>query len=377
MDLKEEEEKEIEEIKDDVCLSNPAVTNIPIPTSIPATSHHVSNGVPLLPHTQPSMSVLTPTQSYVVEQKKKENTSTINLAEFESYSTNPFEEMELKTLNDKEELAMLLQPPAPQQPDYGFQFQNFNVTWPETVPQMYQPMPQQYVPAATNWIQNGNHDPFLHHQMLQQKMEQITFGNGSVPTGGNTTVFASQGSLRQAKSVPDLSADAGITDVASWMDPVSTVFPSPDKRLSSRTPPPRFTSDDAPSARPVPKPILQSQWERNLNAAEKRLVQQLSDMGFQRDRCARAITRLGPNHKDVVDQLLLIQKLEDSSYSLVSIESALELLKPGEDFSRRVEQHAQLFDQLSALGFDQSKIGAALVAAGHDRDKALDFLLMM
>ena len=402
LDQEKDDEKEIEEIREEISLNAAQLNLSAAAVSLPMPNNHqptgpvqpalqpISNGT-LLPHTQASsMSVLTPTQSSAVEEKKKEGlASTINLAEFESYSTNPFEEMELKTLNDKEELALLLQPPGPppppSQPSYALQYQSYGnpvstnpTSWPEALPRTYQPaIPQHlqhYTPTpAANWI--------IHHQSLEQEMQHVSLHQKSSVPGSGFPQHHYQGPplsgiLRQAKSVPDLSADAGASS------PVSTVFPpsSDNKRLSSRTPPPRLTSES------IPKPFLppnqhinfQSQWEKNLNPAEKVLVQQLHSMGFPRDgRVPRTIGRLGANQKDVVDQLLTMQKLEDSGYAVQAIESALDLLKPGEELPKRLEQHLQLTDQLSALGFDKGKIGAALVAAGHDRDKALDILLMM
>ena len=124
--------------------------------------------------------------------------------------------------------------------------------------------------------------------------------------------------------------------------------------------------------------------EKSLNAAEKRLLESLNDMGFPRSKCARAIKRLGAIEKDVVDQLLLIQRLEDLGHSLDQIESTLELLKPmssitanAQEWLKQLEQHLQLSQQLSGLGFERRKIDSALLAAGYDRDKALDILLMM
>lgn len=157
----------------------------------------------------------------------------------------------------------------------------------------------------------------------------------------------------------------------------STSCSSSEKRLSSRTPPPRLTTEAI--SRPAPKPIInyESHWEKKLSPSGKHLVRQLSDMGFPKDRCARAILRLGDNEKDVVDQLLLIQKMEDLGQKAASVQLALGVLKPGKDFLKELDRHLTLFDQLSALGFPSEKIGPALVAAGHDRDKALDILLMM
>ena len=180
--------------------------------------------------------------------------------------------------------------------------------------------------------------------------------------------------LRQAKSVPDLS------DVSLGTGEIPINNPSftgvTDKRLSSRTPPPRLTSDSI--KRPVPKPNINaaSLLEKNLNPIEKRLVQQLLDMGFVRETAVRAIIRLGTNEKDIVDHLLLIQKLEESGHSIERIESALDVLKPCKELPVQLEHHLVLVDQLSALGFEHRKINSALVAAEHDRDKALDILLL-
>ena len=82
----DEKELNIKEITSDLSL-NSLTNNIP---SLSVMNLQARNGQ-LMQHTQASMEVLTPIQSSTVEVKKKENMSAINLAEFERYSTNPFE----------------------------------------------------------------------------------------------------------------------------------------------------------------------------------------------------------------------------------------------------------------------------------------------
>nr|SVE75183.1 EOG090X07V0 [Daphnia dolichocephala] len=350
-------EKEMDEISTNLSLNSLKKT-VPSQNVIKL---HPTNGQ-LLPHTQASMEVLTPIQSSVVETKKKENLSTINLAEFESYSTNPFEEMELKTLNDKEELAMLLQPSP--QTSYGLQYPNYNSSavapWPE---QRHQPPFEQYE-SATTWMPNEG--AFF-------GVDTLSLGTLGTPVQSHDQAISHR-NLRQAKSVPDLSdVSFGIGEV-----PVShsSFTGATDKRLSSRTPPPRLTVDTI--KRPMPKSNITYSlpFEKKLNSVELRLVQQLHDMGFVRETAARAIARLGANEKEVVDQLLLIQKLEEAGHSLDRIESALDVLKPCDELAKQLEHHLTLVGQLSALGFDHRKISSALVAASYDRDKALDILLL-
>lgn len=378
LDLEVDDEKEMEEIKEDIA-SNPPLSSQSNPVAVPAATLHISNG-PLLPPTQAPMAVLTPTPSATIEDsRKKPTTSSINLAEFESYSTNPFEEMELKTLNDKEELAMLLQPPPPTTTYTGLPaFQTYSsqgAPWTRAPANSYIPV-EQY-PTTSSWIPNEN---LVFNQSLEARLGKVSVGPAVNSVPSTSFVMSSstlQGGLRQAKSFPDLSEMSATGANAAVNNYPSTSCATPDKRLSSRTPPPRLTSENI--GRPKPKPILStmSQWEKRLNASEKCLVQQLHDMGFPRDRSARAILRLGSNQKDVVDQLLIIRKFEDLGHQVENIELALEVVKPGKDFCKDLEAHLTLFNQLLALGFAPEKIGPALVAAGLDRDKALDILLAM
>lgn len=227
-----------------------------------------------------------------------------------------------------------------------------------------QQLPLEQYDSKTTWIPNES-TPF--------SMDKISLENTGTPMQSHDRAVLHR-NLRQAKSVPDLS-DAGFGTGGVPINHPS--FPgASDKRLSSRTPPPRLTLDSI--KRPMPKPSMTHQlpFEKNLNALEKCLVQQLHDMGFVRETAARAITRLGANEKDVVDHLLLIQKLEAAGHSIERIETALDVFKPCKELPQQIEHHLMLVSQLSALGFDYGKISSALVAAGHDRDKALDILLL-
>ena len=325
-------EKEAKETINGVTLpvSDGDISNIPKPQPIPTG---------FLTQAPTPMAVLTPIQSSNVEETKKKNVSTINLSEFESYSTNPFEEMELKTLNDKEELAMLLQP---SQPNYVLPYQNFSTAWGVGLSETYSPVQH----CLSNWTPHSS-------QAFEQQMEKLVMYE-------NPNSSSSASCLRQAKSVPDLSETGDQMNLP---------------KLNSKTPPPRLISDLV--QKPVSQRIPQMLPENDLGSSGNLLVKQLSDMGFPRERATKAVYRLGANQKNVVDQLLTIQKFEDLGYKLPQIESALELLKPGTtEMHQQLEQHLKLSSQLLALGFTQDKIDSALIATAYDRDKALDILLM-
>lgn len=344
----------------------------------------IQNGhMQLLNHV--SMPVLTPIPSSTVGETRKEKQSTINLAEFENFSTNPFEEMELKTLNDKAELALLLQPaPLPPtqnqseqvQPTTGMPYSTFDsvgLQWVSTSQAAYQPLPHptmQYSNLGRDWIQPNNVQP-IYQQNVEEAIGRISLNNA-------TTAPTTQGILRQAKSVPDLSDTVGLCQ--RWSPSPSqeaSVASYRDKRLSSRTPPPRLSADAI--SRPIPRPMpnVESAVERNLRPDENYLIRQLSDMGFPRDLCARTVARVGGNEKDVLDQLLVIQKLEDKGHNRHRIESILELLKPKSEVLKVLEKHLVISEQLSDMGFDMEKIDSVLMTEGYDRDKAIDILVTM
>lgn len=392
LELKIAEEKkeqpEAKDVGDSTCASSKLETD-PIVASpvMPATR----NGpTPMLNHV--SMPVLTPIQSSTIEEKTKEKLNAINIAEFENFSTNPFEDMELKTLNDKEELALLLQPtpqpPIPGQPPHPAQLTlgmpynthaSVGMQWPSRTDTTYphQPPNLQYSNPSSDWIHSSNLQHF-NQQTFEERIGKISLNNDFFPPQANSAT--PQGILRQVKSVPDLSDIGGLSQTwpATNSTTESSVGSFPDKRLSSRTPPPRLSSGVISKPSPS-RSILNAEpsVERNLKPHEKLLARQLSDMGFPRDLCARVIARVGVSEKDVLDQLLVIQKLEDKGHIRHRIESILELVKPCQDVLKVLEEHLRLSEQLSALGFDEKKVDSALLAAGLDRDKALDILLMM
>ena len=329
-----EEEKEIEAIREDA-----AVTKSPPADIIPKT-------VPFQPPL--ALSVLTPIQSYSSSsQPKTQVLSRINLAEFEGYST-PFEEMELKTLNDKEELAMLLQPSTSYTIPTYHQYSSISK----------QPTYQGSLPQYS-WMANGNS---ASNMIAQNTSPQVDKSNKHSYLPANPATYSP---LRQAKSVPDLSemaVEVSAMSISSQACPVPS-----DTRLSSRTPPPRL---------PSTRPDLNKANSTNMSS-EQALIQRLHEMGFPKDRVSRTVNRVGANEKKVIDQLLVIQKLEDFGYRLEHIENALDELQPEQDVQQNVRRHLELFNQLFDLGFPEQRISKALVAAKHDCEKAIDILLMM
>ena len=389
----EAEEKEIEALREDVASMHQTDTTTKLPNCLPSAlpipiPPTNSTSQLMLQSQQPStMAVLTPIQSSLIEEpKKQDTTNSINLSEFEGFSSTPFEEMELKTLNDKEELAMLLQPNSvPQTTNSSYGMQNMYASnyhhsgWTGMLTESYtQPtMVHHYAPA--NWPVNSNHIPnsFLDHQVSGKPSLKSSYSGSSTGTPN--------GNLRQAKSVPDLTEMSISNDQPVATSSASSV--SPNKRLSSRTPPPRLSSSSISKHIVKPptvhkhEPVVDNavaQLEKHFNDSEKRLVQQLTDMGFPRDRAVKAVRRVGGgNEKNAVDQLLIIQRFVDLGHQYEHIELALETLKMEKEWQKQLQKHLELFHQLLALGFPQERIGSALVAAGHDRDKALDILLMM
>ncbi|RLU23246.1 hypothetical protein DMN91_003449 [Ooceraea biroi] len=110
-----------------------------------------------------------------------------------------------------------------------------------------------------------------------------------------------------------------------------------------------------------------------LTEDDLKLVAQLNDMGFPVGRAARIVLELGRIHeKNIVEYLLAVQSLEETGIPSDYAEKALTLTQH--------DQHkAQIYYEnlctLKDLGFPEDEASAALVKCNFDRDKALDLLI--
>lgn len=156
--------------------------------------------------------------------------------------------------------------------------------------------------------------------------------------------------LRGSNSSPNVSVERD--EVAGWR---------------SATPPPALQRHETNAAEIfLPNPYDE------LDSGQKEFVDSLVDMGFAKDRAARAVKHLGTDNKKVLDHLCQVQGLEEGGHSGMDAETALHLY----DYNvQEAKEYLELLNQFQDLGFQKCDIRKALIRHKNDRDKTLDFLL--
>ncbi|KAG0730372.1 Ubiquitin-associated protein 1 [Chionoecetes opilio] len=254
-------------------------------------------------------------------------------------------------------------------------------------------------------------EDFYSRYYLQNKSQTHQNQQSGMQSGESTPSHSSSsgaagstsGSLRSCRSVPDLSAaeDSEVTRYSSGLQSQS------DSRGISHTPPPRPSStgltgledwkplpdisglsETSPSQRlyqssPVHHPTITSPHTptkpsrlpdpfTELNTEAQGLVQNMAEMGFPRPRVARAVQKLGTDHKKLIEVLLVLQSLQGNGEDGYKAERAFYHYMGD---VQKTKDHLAAAKQLLDLGFEEEQIVDALLKHDNNRDKALEELI--
>ncbi|XP_059478899.1 ubiquitin-associated protein 1 [Neocloeon triangulifer] len=336
--------------------------------------------------------------------ESKTNSNSFNFKDFENDTSSPFDNVELKTINDLEELAHVLHleapPAANPAPSYNFDSRNNNsyaesrYFYPPQAPTPGSAASNQfYYPQQQTW---SYPHPYNHTSSTKENHPfpaTVYSQANDVRYHFPSAAASHESSARTSKSVPDimeeLQKEATTSRTAAVQVPRVEAFktethnsfrpasfgstglenwkPWPDLDSPAETP----SGDSPPPAAPVVTRAAGNTLER-LNPEAQKLARQISEMGFPVAKVVRACKIIGEDHKKVVDFLLQVQALEEKGFPDTKVEYVLGTLKLDE---QRAQQFLPVFVQLVDLGFAEEKVSAALIQSGCDRDKALDALL--
>ncbi|KAK7080461.1 hypothetical protein SK128_025037 [Halocaridina rubra] len=215
-------------------------------------------------------------------------------------------------------------------------------------------------------------------------------------SSGSGAAGSTSGSLRSCRSVPDLTA-AEDSEVTSYNSQIQSQ--NEGGRIFSHTPPPRPSSTglsgledwkplpdlpgDSPETTsphqhtPAPIPIIPVKSRlpdpfTELTSDAQNLVQSMAEMGFPRPRVARAVQKLGTDHKKLIEVLLVLQSLQDTGEDEYMAEFAFYYYMGD---LQKTRDHLSAAKQLLDLGFEEDRIIDALLKHNNDRDKALEELI--
>lgn len=299
----------------------------------------------------------------------------LNLADFER-EEDPFDKLELKTLDDKEELRSILQSqPQPQPPP--------SVSPPEvsqigSVSRGNSPSPPSTntsLPAKPGFTHKPNG--------LVALLEMDRVGHP-----GNRVGFETDDRPCNIRSLtfPKLS-DSGDPEPVRY-SPLPAPIPAPRHNLPNGSPPAMPKTQVIVAPEPPPPSHTKSGTPKqatpgsaglpcggallSMTPSERQCVETLVGMGYSYEGVLRAMQRQGQNVEQVLDYLILSGRLCERGFDASAVEECLEMYQCSEE---KALQFLELMSRFGEMGFERDAIKEVLLVHNNDQDKALEDLM--
>ncbi|KAI1900459.1 hypothetical protein AGOR_G00050150 [Albula goreensis] len=284
----------------------------------------------------------------------------LDLAEFER-EEDPFDKLELKTIDDKEELRSILTLPPPQPPlNRGQQREpNGQVALPEpeeprpcNIRSLTFPKLNDTAPGPTPKFNLTNGAPSFMRQVIPQR-DVIVPAHQTMPRSDVITVMG-----------PAVSQN-------------DVIIPQTCDRILKQPPPRPLTGPTPQSpARSVVVPFGGGEGQRrallSLTPAERQCVETIVAMGYPYEGVLRAMQKQGKNMEQVLDYLFVHGRLCERGFDASAVEECLEMYQCSEE---KALEFLQLVSRFGEMGFEKDIIKEVLRVHNNDQDKALEDLM--
>ncbi|XP_044027085.1 ubiquitin-associated protein 1 isoform X1 [Siniperca chuatsi] len=298
----------------------------------------------------------------------------LNLADFER-EEDPFDKLELKTLDDKEELRNILQSqPQPQPPP--------SVSPPEVSQIGSASRGNSPSPPSTNT--NLPTKPGFTHKpnglVTMLDMDRVGHpGRAGLETDDRPCNIRSL-------SFPKLS-DSGDPEPMRYR-PLPAPIPTTRQNLPNGSPltipksqvivapePPSHNKSGAPkpanpgsgsAGLPCGGALL------SMTPSERQCVETLVGMGYSYEGVLRAMQRQGQNVEQVLDYMFVHGRLCERGFDASAVEECLEMYQCSEE---KALQFLELMSRFGEMGFERDAIKEVLLVHNNDQDKALEDLM--
>lgn len=293
---------------------------------------------------------------------------TLNLADFER-EEDPFDKLELKTLDDKEELRNILQ----SQPQSS-------VSPPQLPPAEHRPtspsnMPPLQAKAGMFHKPNG-------------LVGLLDLDRGGIVGTPHGQIDADRPCNIRSLTFPKLS-DPG----ESPLEPPLSIYPATQPRSLSNGKPLSLqrtasnTNTTLPQEQPVfPQNGTQKQSNQvtatnhppaatilhGLSPSERQCVETIVGMGYSYEGVRKAMQRRGQNVEQVLEYLFTHSRLIDRGFDATAVEECLEMYQGSEE---KALEFLQLMSRFGEMGFERDTIKEVLLVHKNDQDKALEDLM--
>ncbi|XP_056302730.1 ubiquitin-associated protein 1 [Danio aesculapii] len=289
----------------------------------------------------------------------------LNLADFER-EEDPFDKLELKTLDDKEELRTILQ----SQPQSS-------VSPPQLPPAEHRPVSPSTTPPLQ--VKTG-----IFHKP-NGLVGLLDLDRGGV-LGGQ--IDADRPCNIRSLTFPKLS-DPGDSPLET---PLSVYPVAPPRSLSNGTPPSfQRTASNNNTTLPQEQPVFAQNGTPkqsnpvtvtshppagttllSLSPSERQCVETIVGMGYSYEGVLKAMQRQGQNVEQVLEYLFTHSRLCDRGFDATAVEECLEMYQGSEE---KALEFLQLMSRFGEMGFERDTIKEVLLVHNNDQDKALEDLM--
>lgn len=270
----------------------------------------------------------------------------LDLTDFER-EEDPFDKLELKTLDDKEELRSILQSQPPLAP-------------PTEKPALgggsrgTSPSP----PSATR--KPLTHKPNGLVSLLDNE-RPCNIRSLSFPKLSDSELPAA---LPPSLTLPPVPA---IRQGLPNGSPQRTeVIVAPEPMLSETAPHKQVNAVNCSGGLPCGGALL------SMTPAERQCVETLVGMGYSYEGVLRAMQKQGQNVEQVLDYLFVHARLCERGFDATAVEECLEMYQCSEEKALRF---LQLMSRFGEMGFEREAIKEVLLFHNNDQDKALEELM--
>ncbi|XP_077429947.1 ubiquitin-associated protein 1 [Vanacampus margaritifer] len=286
----------------------------------------------------------------------------LNLADFER-EEDPFDKLELKTLDDKEELRNILQSqpqPVSVSPPAGSQqgpASRGNTPSPPTNTSL--PVKAGFAHKPNGLVALMDMDRVGQHVRSGMEVEDRPCNIRSL----SFPKLSDSGDPEPARFSPRRNLPNGSPPIK----PKSQVIVAPEHLGFSKGGGPKQVNSGTGSAGlPCGGALL------SMTPGERQCVETLVGMGYSYEGVLRAMQRQGQNVEQVLDYLFVHGRLCERGFDASAVEECLEMYQCSEE---KALQFLELMSRFGEMGFEREAIKEVLLVHNNDQDKALEELM--
>lgn len=186
---------------------------------------------------------------------------------------------------------------------------------------------------------------------------------------GHHTLGLSALNLDSGTEVPALPASDLISQMPSLSGLSVCTEESPPPKTGPTITPPNFLMSQVPNAPSCPQACSELQ---TLSPSERQCVETVVNMGYSYECVLRAMKKKGENIEQILDYLFAHGQLCEKGFDPLLVEEALEMHQCSEE---KMMEFLQLMSKFKEMGFELKDIKEALLLHNNDQDNALEDLM--